>query len=77
MSVLIKDFRSLPRKPRNILPSLKIRERKTDERVRGESHIDFRTQCVIITLARVYLCGEGRIANDVLEMRTVIEFQSS
>ena len=40
--------------------------------LRGESHIDFRTQCVIVTLV-----GGGVIANDVLIMRKVIEFQNS
>ena len=40
--------------------------------IRGVSHIDFRTQCTIMTLA-----GGGIIANDVLKMRKVIEFQSS
>ena len=39
--------------------------------LRGESHIDFRTQCVIVTLA-----GGGVIANDVLIMRKVIAFQN-
>ena len=36
---------------------------------RSESHIDFRTQCVIMTLA-----VGGIVANDVLKMRKVIEF---
>ena len=40
--------------------------------LRGESHIDFRTQCVIVTLT-----GGGVIANDVLIIRKVIEFQNS
>ena len=40
--------------------------------IRGVSHIDSRTQCAIMTLA-----GGGIIANDVLKMRKVIEFQSS
>ena len=43
--------------------------------LRGESHIDFCTQCVIITLE-----GGGGvkiITNDVLEFRKIIEFQSS
>ena len=38
---------------------------------RSELHIDFRTQCIIMTLA-----GGKFIANDVLKMRKVIEFQS-
>ena len=45
----------------------------TYDRIRkSELHIDFRTQCFIMTLA-----GGGRvIANDVFKMRKVIEFQS-
>ena len=39
---------------------------------RGASHIDFRTQCVIMTLA-----GGGTVTNDVLKFRKVIEFESS
>ena len=39
---------------------------------KGESHIDFRTQCVIIKLA-----GVGTITNDVLKFRKVMEFESS
>ena len=39
---------------------------------RSELHIDFRTQCAIMTLA-----GGKFIANDVLKMRKIIEFQSS
>ena len=39
--------------------------------IKGESHIDFRTQCVIMTLAE-----GGVIANDVSKIRKVIEFQS-
>ena len=59
--------------------------------VRGESHIDFCTQCVIIKLAgrgavpndaRVCVCvcrGGGGVAiiNDALKFRKVIEFESS
>ena len=37
--------------------------------LRGESHIDFRTQCVIMT--------DGALTNDVLKFRKIIEFQSS
>ena len=44
----------------------------TESFLRGESHIDFRTQCVIMTPA-----GGEVIANDVLKMRRVIAFQSS
>ena len=43
--------------------------------LRGESHIDFCRQCVIIKLG-----GGGGvkiITNDVLEFRKIIEFQSS
>ena len=40
--------------------------------LRDESHIDFRTQCVIMTLA-----GGRIIANDALKKRKVIEIQSS
>ena len=39
---------------------------------RAESHIDFRTQCVIMTLV-----GWGAITNDVLKFIKVIEFESS
>ena len=39
---------------------------------RDESHIDFRTQCVIMTLV-----GGRIIANDALKKRKVIEIQSS
>ena len=42
--------------------------------LRGESHIDFRTQCVIVTRAGG---GGGGIANDVWKFRKVIEFESS
>lgn len=38
----------------------------------GESHIDFRRQAAIMTLA-----GGEVIANEVLKMRIVIEFRSS
>ena len=38
--------------------------------LRGESHIDFRTKCVI-------MLGGGSYANDVLKMRKVIKSQSS
>ena len=40
--------------------------------VRVESHIDFPTQCLIMTLA-----SGGAITNDNLKFRKVIEFQSS
>ena len=40
----------------------------------GESHIDFRTQCVIMTLG---VDRVGVITNDVLKFREIIEFQSS
>ena len=39
--------------------------------LRGESHIDFRTQGVIMMLA-----GGGAFANDVLKMSKVIKLQS-
>ena len=42
------------------------------ELIRGQSHIDFRTQCVIMTLT-----GGGAITNDVLKFRKDIEFDSS
>ena len=38
---------------------------------RDESHIDFRTQCVITTLAG----GEGTIANDVLKFRKLSKWK--
>ena len=40
--------------------------------LRGESHIDFHTQCFIMTLVI-----EGAITNDVLKFKKVIEFQNS
>ena len=40
--------------------------------LRGESHINFRTRCVIMTLA-----GRCTITNDVLKFGKVIEFESS
>ena len=40
--------------------------------VTGESHIDFRTQCVIMTFT-----GGGTITYDVLKFRKAIEFESS
>lgn len=39
---------------------------------RGESQIDFHTQCAIMTLV-----GGSVIANDVLKMGNIIDFQSS
>ena len=50
--------------------------------MRGEPYIEFRTQCVIMTLAGEGWGGEGGevrgvIANDVLKLGKVIEFQSS
>ena len=65
-------------------------ETMLNEVLRGESHMGFRTQCVIVTLACVYVCvcvcvcvcveggeGGGTINNDVLKFRKVIEFESS
>ena len=40
--------------------------------LKGESHVDLRTQCVIMTLG-----GGEAITNDVFEFRKIIEFQSS
>lgn len=40
--------------------------------LKGEPHIDFRMQCVIVTLT-----GRGAITNDILKFRKVIEFQRS
>ena len=48
-----------------------VTSNETISELMGESHIDFRTQSLIMTLAS----GEV-IANDVLKMRKVIEFQS-
>ena len=45
--------------------------------IRGESHIDFRTQCVIMTLTGEVRWASGVIVNDVLKMRKVMGFQSS
>ena len=48
--------------------------------VRGESHNNFRTQCVIMTLTGEEGRGRGRgavIAKEVLKMRKNIEFESS
>ena len=42
----------------------------------SESHIDFPTQCVIMTGESGGGGGE-RITNDVLKFRKIIEFQSS
>ena len=39
---------------------------------KGESHIDFRTQCVIITLE-----GGKSISKDILKFRKFMEFQNS
>ena len=41
---------------------------------RGEPHIDFRTQCVLMTLRGR---DGGAMATDVLKFRKIIEFQSS
>ena len=43
--------------------------------IRGESHIDFRTQSVIMSLGGGR--GGGAITNDVLNFRKIIKFQSS
>ena len=40
--------------------------------LKGEPHIDFRMQCVIVTLT-----GRGAITNGIFKFRKVIEFQSS
>ena len=50
--------------------------------LRGESHIDFRTQSVLMTLGVVGGGGvvagvEGAITNDALNFRKSITFQSS
>ena len=45
----------------------------------AESHIDSRTQCVIMTLAGPRIgegMGEGAIINDVLKFKKVIEFKN-
>ena len=45
--------------------------------LRGESHIDFRTQCVIMTLGGGG--GEvwgGAITNEIVKFIKIIEFQS-
>ena len=42
---------------------------------RDESHIDFRTQSVIMTLGGGI--GGGAITNGVMKFRKIIEFQSS
>ena len=44
--------------------------------LRGESHIDSRTQCVIITVVGGTR-ERGVVANDVLKIRKVIEFEIS
>ena len=44
-----------------------IKTIRSDHNFRGESHINCRTQCVIMTLT-------GAIANDVLKSRKIIEF---
>ena len=41
---------------------------------RGESNINFRSQCIIMTLMIGW--RRGVIANEILKMRKVIEFQS-
>ena len=43
---------------------------------RDESHIDFRTQSVIMTLGGG-IGGGGAITNGVMKFRKIIEFQSS
>ena len=47
--------------------------------IRSESHIDFRTQSVIMTLGWGWEGGGegGDITNCALELRKMIEFQSS
>ena len=40
--------------------------------IRGESHINYRMQCFILTLE-----VRGAIKNDVLKIRKVVEFQTS
>ena len=45
--------------------------------LRGESHIDFRTQCVTMTVVGGGWGGDGGIANDVWEIRKVIKFERS
>ena len=44
---------------------------------RDESHIDFRTQSVIMTLGGGIGGGGGAITNGVMKFRKIIEFQSS
>ena len=39
--------------------------------VKGESHIDFCMQCILMTLE-----GGGAITNDIVKFRKVIEFES-
>ena len=48
-----------------------LKVKVSGQHIKGESHIDFRTQCAIMTLA-----SGGVIANDALKMRKFIEFQS-
>ena len=52
--------------------SRKSELRNTECFVRGGLHVGFRTQCVIMTLV-----GGSVIANDVLKMGNIIDFQSS
>ena len=45
-------------------------------KLRGKSHIEFRTQCVIMTLAGGNRGGEA-ITNGALKFTKIIEFESS
>ena len=46
------------------------------QKLRGKSHIEFRTQCVIMTLAGSNRGGEA-ITNGALKFTKIIEFESS
>ena len=46
------------------------------QKLRGKSHIEFRTQCVIMTLAGGNRGGEA-ITNGALKFTKIIEFESS
>ena len=46
------------------------------QKLRGKSHIEFRTQCVIMTLAGSNRGGEA-ITNCALKFTKIIEFESS